>query len=38
MRNLIARILKKLAEDLEAETTYLDEQGCRKVLNTINLM
>lgn len=38
MRNLIAGILKKLAKDLETGTTYLDEQGCHKVLNTINLM
>lgn len=38
MRNLIANLLKKLAADLEAGTTYLDEKGCRKVLNTINLM
>lgn len=38
MKKLIANILHKLANDLEAGTTTLDESGCHKVLNTINLM
>ena len=38
MKNLIVKLLRKIADDLEANTTYLDEKGCQKVLNTINLM
>lgn len=38
MKHLIANLLKKIANDLDAGTTTLDESGCRKVLNTINLM
>ena len=38
MKNLIAKILRKIADDLDAGTTSLDEKGCHKVLNTINLM
>lgn len=38
MKHLIANLLKKIANDLDAGTTTLDESGCRKVLHTINLM
>lgn len=38
MKNLIAKMLRKIADDLDAGTTSLDEKGCHKVLNTINLM
>lgn len=38
MENLIARVLQKIAEDLDAGTSTLDENGCRKVLNAINLL
>lgn len=38
MKNLIAKMLRKIADDLDAGTTNLDEKGCHKVLNTINLM
>ncbi len=38
MKNLIANILHKLANDLEAGTSTLNESGCHKVLNAINLM
>lgn len=38
MKHLIANLLKKIANDLDVGTTTLDEKGCRKVLNTINLM
>ncbi len=38
MRNLIITLLHKAIDDLEAGTSNLDEQGCHKVLNAINLM
>ena len=38
MKNLIAKMLRKIADDLDEGTTNLDEKGCHKVLNTINLM
>ena len=31
-------MLRKIADNLDAGTSHLDEKGCRKVLNTINLM
>lgn len=31
-------MLRKIADNLDAGTTHLDEKGCQKVLNTINLM
>ena len=38
MKTLISKMLRKIADDLDAGTTNLDEKGCHKVLNTINLM
>lgn len=38
MQKLISSILRKMADNLDAGTTHLDEKGCHKVLNTINLM
>ena len=38
MKNLVISLLKHIVNSLEEGTTYLDAQGCRKVLNTINLM
>ena len=38
MQKLISNILRKMADNLDAGTTHLDEKGCHKVLNTINLM
>lgn len=38
MKKLIAELLRIAADNLDAGTTNLDEKGCRKVLNTINLM
>ena len=31
-------MLRKIADNLDAGTSHLDEKGCHKVLNTINLM
>lgn len=38
MQKLIAGMLRKIADNLDAGTSRLDEKGCHKVLNTINLM
>ena len=38
MNNLIISILKSIINNLESGTSHLDEKGCHKVLNTINLM
>ena len=38
MQKLISNILRKMADNFDARTTHLDEKGCHKVLNTINLM
>ena len=31
-------MLRKIADNLDAGTSHLDEKGCHKVLNIINLM
>ena len=38
MQKLISNMLRKIADNLDAGTSHLDEKGCHKVLNTINLM
>ena len=38
MNDLIISILKSIINNLESGTSHLDEKGCHKVLNTINLM
>lgn len=38
MNDLIISILKSIVNNLESGTSYLNEEGCIKVLNTINLM
>lgn len=38
MKTLISKLLRDLADRLDSGTSHLDEKGCNKVLNTINLM
>ena len=38
MNDLIISILKLIINNLKSGTSHLDEKGCHKVLNTINLM
>ena len=38
MQKLISNMLRKIADNLDAGTSHLDEKVCRKVLDTINLI